>query len=233
MLVIKISEKLPRPNKAKLLYYVNKPPNVHHLCIPLSVAPDIPAIVYGEGHPGFSRCYEIITCSWFIRGLTKLLCSFICYCPQCLTLQTGRHLPYRSLQPIELPLFLIFTLTLDFVLVLLLSKEGFNAIMSVICKFSKQVTLVKGADTWLAKKWAHAFLKRLDLIDQGLPRELLTDWDPKFPSKFWTKLFTKLGVKLLYNTAYHLQTNGASERINQIVEIALQFFIHGIDDPFQ
>ena len=147
MPVTGISEELPRPDKTKLLYHVNRLTNVHRLCIPPSMAPDILAIAHGESHPGFSRCCEIITRSWFICGLTKLLRSFIRYCPQCLALQTRRHPPYGSLQPIELSPVPFFTLTLDFVLTLPLLKEGFNAIMLVPCKFSKRVTLMEGADT--------------------------------------------------------------------------------------
>lgn len=99
------------------------------------------------------------------------------------------------------------------------------------CKFSKRVTLIKGADTWFAEQWAQAFFKRLDLIDWGLPGELITDQDPKFLSKFWAELFVKLGVKLLYSTAYYPQTDGSSERTNQKVEIALRFFVHALEDP--
>lgn len=102
-----------------------------------------------------------------------------------------------------------------------MSKEGYNALMSVTCKFSKRVTLIEGKDTWTAKEWAHAFLTRLDLVDWGFLGELITDRDPKFLSRFWTVLFKKLGVKLLYSTAYHPQTDGSSERMNQTVEIAL------------
>lgn len=94
-----------------------------------------------------------------------------------------------------------FILTLDFVLALPLSKQGFNAIMLVTCKFSKRVTPIEGADTWSTDQWAQAFLKRLDLINWGLPGELITDRDPKFLSKFWAELFARLGVKLLYSTA--------------------------------
>lgn len=50
-------------------------------------------------------------------------------------------------------------------LALLLTKQGFNAIMLVTYEFSKRVTLIEGADTWSAEQWAQAFLKRLDLID--------------------------------------------------------------------
>ncbi len=85
------------PDIFQLLFHINKLTNIHCLYIPPSMIPDILAIAYGKGHSGFSCCYEIITHSWFIHGLTKLLRTFIYYCPQCLALQTRRHTPYRSL----------------------------------------------------------------------------------------------------------------------------------------
>lgn len=103
--------------------------------------------------------------------------------------------------------------------------------MSVTCKFSKRITLIEGVDTWTAKQWVQAFLKRFNLINWGFPGELITNRDPKFLSKFWTALFEKLGVKLLYSTAYHPQTDGSSECTNQTVEIALRFFVHALEDP--
>ncbi len=35
---------------------------------------------------------------------------------------------------------------------------------------------------------------------------------------------------MLYSTVYHWQTDGASEQTNQTVEIALRFFVHGLDN---
>lgn len=43
---------------------------------------------------------------------------------------------------------------------------------------------------------------------------IISDRDPKFLSDLWASLFKLLGVKLLYSTAYHPQTDGASERTN-------------------
>lgn len=128
---------LPPPNKTKLLYQINRTTGNLRLCIPSTVAPDILQIAHGEGHPGFSCCYKIITRSWYIRGLTRLLREFIRHCLQCVQLQTRRHRPYGSLQLIESPPVPFFTPTLDFVLALPLTKQGYNAIMSVTCKFSK------------------------------------------------------------------------------------------------
>lgn len=145
-LVIEGFRPLP-PNETKLLYHVNRTISNLQLCIPPAVAPDILQIAHEENHPGFSHCYKIVTHSWYIRGLTKLLREFIQHYSQCVQLWTRRHRPYESLQPIEfLPVF-FFTLTLDFVLTFLLTKQGFNAIMSVTYKFSKRVTLIESVDT--------------------------------------------------------------------------------------
>lgn len=73
------------------------------------------------------------------------------------------------------------------------------------------------------------FLKGLDLIDWGLPGELIIDQDLKFLSKFWAKLFARLGAKLLYSMAYYPQTDGPSKRTNQTIEIVLRFFIYALE----
>lgn len=118
-------------------------------------------------------------------------------------------------------------------LALPVNKKGYNALMLVIYKYSKRVTLIESKDTFITENWAHALLSRLDFIDWSLPGELITDRDPKFFSKFWALFFQKLGVKLLYTTAYHPQMDGSSERTNQTVEIALCFFVHTLEDPSQ
>lgn len=84
--VEEISGGLSAPDKSKLFYHINRLTNVHHLCILPFVASDILAVAYGESHPGFSHCYEIIKRSWYIHRLTKLSWVFIRHCPQCLTL---------------------------------------------------------------------------------------------------------------------------------------------------
>lgn len=158
-------EKLLASHRSRIFYHVNKLIDVYRLYILLSVAPNILAIIHGKDHLSFSCCYKIITHSGFICSLIKFLCSFIWHYAQCLALQIRQHSSYGLLQPIEsMPVF-FFILALDYVLMLLLSEERFNAIILVTCKFLKRVTFIKSADTWLAEQWAYAFLQRLDLIN--------------------------------------------------------------------
>lgn len=55
---------------------------------------------------------------------------------------------------------------------------------------------------------------------------MVSDRDPIFTSKFCQELFTLMGNELSMSLAYHPQTDGLSERVNQCLEIYLRCFTH-------
>jgi len=54
---------------------------------------------------------------------------------------------------------------------------------------------------------------------------IISDWDVKFTSAFLKSLFEGFGTQLHFNIAYHPQTNGRTERVNQVVEDMLRTYI--------
>ncbi|ESK82611.1 hypothetical protein Moror_11238 [Moniliophthora roreri MCA 2997] len=58
----------------------------------------------------------------------------------------------------------------------------------------------------------------------GLPDKIISDRDPRFAAKVFREMGRILGIKQLLSTAYHPQTDGETERVNQEVEIYLRFF---------
>ena len=58
----------------------------------------------------------------------------------------------------------------------------------------------------------------------GIPRKVISDRDIHFTSKFTTDLCHLLDIQQNISTAYHPQTDGASERTNQTLEQYLQIF---------
>ena len=56
----------------------------------------------------------------------------------------------------------------------------------------------------------------------GLPRTILSDRGTQFTSKFWNQLHETLGTRLEFSTAFHPQTDGQTERVNQILEDMLR-----------
>lgn len=73
-------------------------------------------------------------------------------------------------------------------------------------------------------------LTRFDIMNWGLPKQIINDRDRKFISDFWNTFFKSLEIKLLYSTAYHPQTDDQSKRINQTVEIAFKYHLVTLND---
>ena len=56
----------------------------------------------------------------------------------------------------------------------------------------------------------------------GVPKRIVSDRGSVFTSEFWKQLQKALGTQLDFSTAYHPQTDGQTERTNQILEDMLR-----------
>ena len=61
--------------------------------------------------------------------------------------------------------------------------------------------------------------------ENGLMRQIISDRDPLFTSELWAALHKLTGVKLKMSTAYHPQTDGASERTNKTLNQAIRYHV--------
>ena len=225
------SAKLSFLVKEGLLYHVDQDQGLERICIPESVCADVFRLAHDElGHPGYYRTHERLAGAVHIRHLSKKLREFIRHCPRCQLYGTRRHKPYGSMQPILSPSVPFHTITLDFIVSLPTSREGFDCALTVTDKFSKRVTFIPGKATMTAANWARELLGRLSIADWGVPKAIISDRDRKFMSSLWKTMFDKLGTKLLYSTSYHPQTDGQSERTNQTAEIGLRYYCATLDD---
>ena len=173
-------------------------------------------------HVGYAQIYQQLSKRLYICHMAKLLRKYLHHCPKCQLQMTSRHLLYGSLQLIISPPRPFYTITIDFILVLLTFFKGFDSAMSVIDKFSKRVMFIAGKIAWGAKEWAIELFNQLNQVNWGLPSTIFLDRNRQFVAELWGAIFKKLKVDLLFSTAYHAQING---KLNLTAKIALRHLL--------
>ena len=56
----------------------------------------------------------------------------------------------------------------------------------------------------------------------GVPKIIVSDRGTQFTSRFWKQLHESMDTRLNFSSAYHPQTDGQTERVNQILEDMLR-----------
>ncbi|GJY58320.1 putative reverse transcriptase domain-containing protein [Tanacetum coccineum] len=108
-------------------------------------------------------------------------------------------------------------ITMDFVMKLPKSSQGYDTIWVIVDRLTKSAIFVPMRETDPMDKLARMYLKEV-VTRHGIPLSIICDRDPRFASNFWRSLQNALGTSLDMSTAYHLQTNGQSERTIQTLE---------------
>jgi IS30 family transposase len=113
---------------------------------------------------------------------------------------------------------------MDFITGLPTSTKQNDAIMVVVDKLSKSSHFIPVKSTCKEIDISQIFMKEVFRL-HDMPREIIFDRDTNFTSNFWKSLMTGLKTKLLFSTTYHPQTNGQTERVNQILEDMLRMHV--------
>eukprot|EP00253_Pinus_taeda_P010727 PITA_10727 len=141
--------------------------------------------------------------------------------PQDYEIKAEHQHPARLLQPLPIPEWKWEVISMDFITGLPKTKRNNDSIMVVVDKLSKVAHFIPVQSTYKAVQIAHVFMQNIFRL-HGLPKTIISDRDVKFTSAFWRALFAELGTQLNFSTAYHPQTDGQTERVNQIVEDMLR-----------
>ena len=75
--------------------------------------------------------------------------------------------------------------------------------------------------TVTAPELAYQFIDELFRF-YGSPMDIVSDRYPKFTSDFWMLVFKKLETTLSMSSTNHPQSDGQTERVNQIIEDMLR-----------
>jgi len=104
-------------------------------------------------------------------------------------------------------------------------------VMTVVDSVSKRAHFIPTHTTVTAEGAARLFLHQVWKL-HGLPTCVVSDWGPQFVARFTKELYRLLGIKLASFTAWHPQTDGQTERVNQELDQYLWLFVNKRQDDW-
>jgi len=171
------------------------------------------------GHPRHWKTLELVSQNYWWPQMSRYISQYVSTYDLCLQTKPWRYSLVGKLQPLSVPDAQWDTLSVDFV-VEVLESSGHDAAMTVIDSVSKRVHFVLTHTTITAEKAARLFLHH------GLPKCVVSDRGPQFVASFTKELYRLLGIQLSSSTAWHPQTDGQTEHVNQKLDQFLHLFVN-------
>ncbi|KAL0561316.1 hypothetical protein IC582_001739 [Cucumis melo] len=172
-------------------------------------------------HPGSTKMYQDLKRVYWWRNMKREVAEFVSRCLVCQQVNAPRQKPAGLLQPLSIPEWKWENVSMDFITGLPRTLRGFTVIWVVVDRLTKSAHFVPGKSTYTASKWAQLYMSEIVRL-HGVPVSIVSNRDARFTSKFWKGLQTAMGTRLDFSTAFHPQTDGQTERLNQVLEDMLR-----------
>ena len=102
--------------------------------------------------------------------------------------------------------------------------QGYDSILVVVGRLTKMVHFISTIEKMLAEGLVRLFRDNVWKLYR-LPESIILDRGPQFTAGLIRELNRILGIKSKISTAFHPQTDGQMERVNQELEQYLRMFI--------
>jgi hypothetical protein len=196
------------------------------LCVPK--AKEIRELILREAHdsaysihPGSTKMYHDLKNRYWWYGMKRAIAECVALCDNCQRVKAERQRPAGLLQPLKVPQWKWEEISMDFIVGLPTTQSGYDSIWVIINRFSKVAHFILVKTTYKGAKLVELYISRIMCL-HGVPKQIVSDRGTQFMSWFWEKLHEAMETRLNFSSAYHPQTDGQTERVNQILEDMLR-----------
>jgi transposase InsO family protein len=179
------------------------------------------------GHQGVTKTFKRIASMFFWQSLSKDVRRYVTTCAICQRTKARHHLPYGELAALPVPDRPWKEISMDFIVKLPPSKgpsgKIYDSILVVVDRFTKYSLYIPTTEHVTSDGLASLLLHHV-FSKFGIPDGIVSDRGSVFTSHFWASLCEQLAVSRRLSTAFHPQTDGQTERVNQSIEHYLRTY---------
>ena len=173
------------------------------------------------GHMGKHHTAELVQRWFYWPKLIADVAKYVASCHTCQLAKTGKHKSQGLLRPLSVPDRPWWSVSVDFITGLPSTNRGHDAILTITDRLTRLVHLVPTTTTCNAEEFAYLFKNHV-ISKHGCPADIVSDRGSVFSGKFWTTVCHALQLHMSMSTAFHPQSDGATETVNKMVEQVLR-----------
>jgi len=168
------------------------------------------------GHGGQWKTVELVTRNFWWPEVTREVKRYVEGCNACQRNKNRTQPLAGKLMPNLIPEKAWSHISADFITKLPLA-QGYDAILVVVDRLTKMGHFIPTTERTSAEELARLFRDNVWKL-HGLPDSIISDRGPQFAAGIMKELNCMLGIETKLSTAFHPQTDGQTERMNQELE---------------
>jgi hypothetical protein len=102
---------------------------------------------------------------------------------------------------------------MNFIVGLPRTQSGYDFIWVIVDRLTKVAHFIPVKTTYFGSQLAELYMLRIVCLHEVL-KKIVSNSGTQFTSRFWERLHETMDTQLLFNSAYHSQTDGQTERVN-------------------
>jgi hypothetical protein len=175
-------------------------------------------------HPGTNKMYQDLKKNFWWTRMKQEIAKYVSECDTYWRIKADHLRPTRNLQPLSIPEWKWENICMDFIMGLPRTSRGYNSIRVIVDRLTKSAHFIHVATTYRVGQYAELYISHI-VRYHGIPKTIVSDRGSIFVAHFWEQLREYLGTHLIKSSAYHPQTDGQTERVNQIIKDMLYAYV--------
>ncbi|KAL0404468.1 UNVERIFIED_CONTAM: Transposon Ty3-G Gag-Pol polyprotein [Sesamum radiatum] len=168
-------------------------------------------------HPGTVKMYRNLRPYYWWQTMKKDVAGFVAKCITCQQVKAEHQAPAGKLRPLPIPELKWEKITMNYIVGLPRTFRKHDAIWVIVDRLTKFAHFLPIRQGDSLDKLAELYIAEIVRL-HGVHVSVALDRDPQFTSRFWRSLQRALRTNLHFSTAFHLETDGQSERTIQTLE---------------
>jgi hypothetical protein len=172
-------------------------------------------------HPGSTKMYHDLRQQFWWTRMKREAARYVSECDTCRKVKADYMNPGGLLQLLSIPEWKWDNISMNFIVGLPMMARKFDSIWVIVDQLFKSAHFIPIHTNYNVQKYAGIYIARV-LCLHGVLKTIISYRGSQFVARFWDQLHASLGTHLIHSSAYHPQTDGQTDRVNQILEDMLR-----------